>query len=238
MRPLLLLPLFALAVGCSTTTDGAHPHDQSVAGHDRAAADEQAAARAHGAQYDPNGAGPTGGCQSGRAANAYDVCWSSTANPTEAHQISQERHRKAAAEHRAASQALRDAEATACTGISAEDRDMSPFAHREDILSVEPLQEATGSAIASTPLTTGATVTVRAVRGLTTEWLQRIVDCHLARASSLGHAMPEMTYCPLVPKGVSARVTSSGSAFAVAIRSDDPAAAAEVLRRSQQLVSR
>jgi len=41
-----------------------------------------------------------------------------------------------AADHRAAAQALRDAEGTSCGGIAESDRDVSPFDHREDITSV------------------------------------------------------------------------------------------------------
>jgi len=44
-----------------------------------------------------------------------------------------------------------------------------------------------------------------------------------------------MPNCPLVPKGVVARVTSTGSGFAVAIRSDNPATAREILARARRL---
>jgi len=67
--------------------------------------------------------------------------------------------------------------------------------------------------------------------------LQRVINCHLARAASVGHSMPEMPYCPLVPKGVTAKVVSAGDGFNVEIRSDDPAAAEEVVKRGQALVA-
>jgi hypothetical protein len=70
---------------------------------------------------------------------------------------------------------------------------------------------------------------------LTAEWLQRVVDCHIARNNALGNNMPEMAYCPLVPKGVTAKVASLGNGFAVTIESKDPASAQEVLRRAQAL---
>ena len=94
-----------------------------------------------------------------------------------------------AADHRAASQALRDAEGRACAGLSDADRDESPFHHRDDIASVETLSEGSGS------------------RG----------PAHVVGAivsTALGHEMPEMPYCPLVPKG-SAKVTSVWSAHAL-----------------------
>jgi hypothetical protein len=83
----------------------------------------------------------------------------------------------------------------------------------------------------------GAVVVFRAVPGLTAEWLQRIVDCHVARNNALGNDMPEMSYCPLVPKGITAKVSSTGDGFAVTIESQDPNTAKEVLRRAQGLKS-
>lgn len=141
-----------------------------------------------------------------------------------------------AAEHRAAAQALRDAEARACAGIDEADRDASPFEHEGDIASVARLTEAAPAGHASAEHLVGATVVFRAVRGLTAEWLQREIDCHLARNDAVGHDMPEMPNCPLVP-ALSAQVRSTGDGFAVDIRGGDDAAAAEILRRAETLVA-
>ena len=70
--------------------------------------------------------------------------------------------------------------------------------------------------------TNGADIVFRAVPGMTPEWLQRIVDCHLARAAAVGHDMPEMSYCALMLKNVTGQVTSTGNGFAVAVTSQDP----------------
>jgi hypothetical protein len=78
---------------------------------------------------------------------------------------------------------------------------------------------------------------MRGKHGVRARRAQRIVDCHIARNNSLGNNMPEMAYCPLVPKGVSAKVSSTGNGFAVTIQSNDPASAQEVLRRAQALKS-
>jgi hypothetical protein len=48
-------------------------------------------------------------------------------------------------------------------------------------------------------------------------------------------SLPEMPDCPLVPNGVSARVSSTGNGFAVAIRSDDTKTAHEILTRAERL---
>lgn len=83
--------------------------------------------------------------------------------------------------------------------------------------------------------TAGAVVTFRAVPGLTAEWLQRLVDCHLARNAARGHVVPEMPNCPLVPKGAAATVRSTGDGFAVSISSSDDATAREIRARAERL---
>jgi hypothetical protein len=139
-----------------------------------------------------------------------------------------------AADHRAASQALRDAEASACAGIAEQDRDVSPFAHREDIVRVDPLN--TPASPRSASQLEGATITFRARPELTAQWLQRVVDCHIARNATLGHDIPEMAYCPLMLKQVKASVTGTATGFAVAVTSSDANTAREVLKRSQALL--
>jgi hypothetical protein len=69
------------------------------------------------------------------------------------------------------------------------------------------------------------------------QWLQRLVDCHLARNAALGHDVPEMPYCPLVPKGVTASVAPTTTGFAISVRADDTDTANEVLRRARMLVA-
>ncbi len=204
----------------------------SAAEHQAAARSESSAAEAHADQKDPS-ATPKQPLCSGRGG-----CWTSTASPTAQHSDAAKRHRDLAAKHRAASTALTDAEVRSCAGLSEEDRDMSPFAHKEDIQAVSPLTKETKSGKGSTSKEVGVTVVFRAVEGLTAEWLQRVVDCHLARASSVGHDMPEMGYCPLIPKGAEATVTSAGNGFAVNISAKDQATVDEIKKRGAMLSAR
>jgi len=44
-----------------------------------------------------------------------------------------------------------------------------------------------------------------------------------------------MPYCPLVPKGAKAKVTSAGNGFAVNVSADDSAAVAEIQKRASAL---
>jgi hypothetical protein len=189
------------------------------------------AAEGHEDQHDPSATTQSTVC-SGKGG-----CWTSVSNPTAEHADDAKRHRELAQKHRAASAALADAEARACVGLSEDDRDVSPFYHREDIESVSPLIEEVKAGKGTTKKEVGTTIVFRAVPGLTAEWLQRVVDCHLARAAAVGHDMPEMNYCPLVPKGAKAKVTSTGSGFAVNVSADDAATIAEIKKRAESLKS-
>ena len=232
---ILSLVVFALSACGPKKTPGSDPHDMSEAQHEQAAAQEEALAASDAEQFDPNATVTDVECGGTNPRSARRICWTSTTNPTAEHLAAAAQHEKMAADHRAASQALVAAEERACAGIDEADRAMSPFDHTEDIASVTPLTEHHSAGKATTQVTVGAAVTFRAVPGLTAEWLQRAVDCHIARNASLGNVVPEMPNCPLVPKGATAQVTSTGDGFSVAIRSDDPASAKDILARAQRL---
>lgn len=226
MKKLLITILLS-----ACATPGARPHDMSAAQHEQHARQEVSAADHDAAKYDPGALAIAPGC------GPYDaVCWRAKQNPTARFRDMAEQHRRAAADHRAASAALREIEATACAGIAAEDRDISPFERTEDIASTAPLSErrATGNGRAQT-ITVGARVVFYPVPGLTPEKLQRELDCHLARAAVLGHELPEMPDCPLVPKGVHARVVTTDRGLAVEVRGEDSTAAADIVARAERL---
>jgi len=205
----------------------------SAAQHEAMAKQEDTAAAGHEAQHDPNATAKTEHCPRGQS----NPCWTSTANPTAKHQSDADSHKEMAAKHRAAAGALAQAEAQACSGIDPEDRDESPFSHREDISTVAPLDRTVKNGKQTSTVAAGATVTFRAVPMLTTEWLQHEINCHLARAAAVGFDMPEMSYCPLMLKGVKATVSSAGDVFVVQVESDDANTAKEILSRSQALVA-
>src|SRR5579859_8138955 len=160
--------------GCASTP-GAQPQDMSKAQHEQAAASHEQMAEPHAQQYDP-----AASVEKQKCGDPRRPCWTWLANPTDEHKADAEKHRKMAADHRAAGQALRDAEARACAGVPDVDRDMSPFDHREDITGVTAYNTpAQGGAERKQGVTKlqGAVVTFRAVPGMTAEWLQRVVDC-------------------------------------------------------------
>jgi hypothetical protein len=222
-------------------SSGTEPHAMTADQHQAAAASEEKAAAGHAAQYDPKATdrrgaslGSYAACTSYLTSNCY-VPWQSTANPTARHREDSIRHQKVAENHRRASQAVREAEQRFCSGIPAADRDTSPFYHREDITVVEttkaePIYGGTGSP-------NGARVTFRAVPGLSGEWLQRVVDCHLARNAVVGSSDSTMSYCPLAVPHATASVVSTRGGFAVEITSDDPGSVLEIIKRCKALSS-
>lgn len=239
---IVLLP-GALLAACAATTPSGQPHDMSAVAHGEAARDHTQAAKEHAAAHRPDAAIERARCTAGRArpgpngAAIEEICWSSVENPTDAHRAMAEEHERQAADHRAASGALRDAETRTCAGIAPADRDMSPFERREDIVAVNALRRNEFYARTKMPpeMLRGAVVTFRAVPGLTAEWLQRVVSCHVARNAALGHVVPEMPDCPLVPMAVDARVSTAGDGFTIAVSSNNPKTAREILSRAERL---
>ena len=219
----------ATAAGSGCATSGTRPHDMSAAGHEQTAETAEAEAREHAARFDPSRVTTRKVC-SGRG-----PCWNEEVNPTTEHRAEAAELQRAAAEHRKAAEALRAAEARACAGLTDEDRDLSPFFHRGDVERVEPMYRNVGG---RGRFVTGATVVFAQVPGLTAEWMQKSLDCHMARNAAVGFDAPEMSYCPLAAKGVHAVAREAKGRVSVEITSDDKAKAEEVLRRAQLLAPR
>lgn len=215
--------MLVLVVGCGSSTTNPHAmsttrHDEAAESRDRGIATTEADCQAK--RRNELTAGP--GVPTSAAVDSeqlYTPCW----HASDRRVI--DAHTRAAADHRAASQALRDAESNACAGIAPEDRDLSPFERTSDIAAVEWSE-------------TGAIVTFRSVPRLSAKWLQRAVDCHLARSAALGHDLPEMPDCPLVPRGAHARVVAKGPSLAVELRGDNGAAIDEIRSRAMRLLER
>ncbi len=163
------------------------------------------------------------------------ICW---ANPrvsgaTQHETLRASEQRQDAAEHRKVSQALREAEARACADIAEPDIVNSPFSHRADIVDAQVLAvpEPDGSR-----RVVGARVRFHEIEKLTASWLQHVIDCQIARDNAMGHDVPELSYCPLVPRGATATVSVVPHGFQVDITSDDPAGASEIARRALELL--
>jgi len=201
--------------GCASTTP--KPVDQlGVGEHEKAASAAQREASEHRRLAEEYVAPP---CPS----NA--PCWSALSNPKAAMEREQaERQQRYAAEHRARAEKLREAEKRYCAGVSEYDRSVSPFFHIHDIRGVEPVTTPTGAL-------SGIVVSFKNIRGMTLDRIQSIVNCHIARDTALGHDVPEMADCPLVPR-VHAIVFRGDEGIVVRIMADDDAAAKQLERCS------
>ena len=223
------LAWFVLFAGCASapSTGSVRPDEMSAAAHEAEAREVDKAAAWHEKQYDPYAGRPTGPCVPAAGSTTSAPCFTQVANPTAEHLRTAEMLRKHAAEHRAASKLLRDAETRACAGVSSEDRDLSPFFHRESIVRVEPLRE---------PDTVGARVVFRPIEGLTPEFLQRLVDCHLARNAALGDEALGLEDDPLGLPAIKAQAMRVWDGIAIEVRSSKPETALKILARANALV--
>lgn len=235
MRSVMLpLSLAALSLtGCASTPPTPVSTEAAADQHEQLADMNAQAAAKQAAKYDPAARQTQYKCTGrggGRADIDIEMCWTSEVNPTADHLKKAQRLHALAEEQRATSEKLRQAEQSACTGVSELDRTMSPFSHPEDVAAVTPLKSA-----AARP--EGALISFRAIDGMTAPRLEKLVNCQLARNACLEHESQEMAYCPLVLRNVKATVTPTNDGlFSVSIRSDDPSIAQEVLRRSEALV--
>lgn len=223
--------LLATLAGSGCATSGTRPHDMSVAGHEKSASIAEAEASEHAAREPGESAreaSPQVMCRIG-------PCWREDATSAPQHGAAAVKLRAAAAEHRKAAAALREAESRACADLSEGDRDLSPFFHRDDIERVEPAYHRANSRLQALA---GATVVFAQVPGLSAGWMQKSLDCHLARNAAMGFDAQEMSYCPLAPKGVHAIAREKQGRVTVEVTAADARTGEEVLRRAQLLVPR
>jgi hypothetical protein len=166
---------------------------------------------------------PTVGALERQAGNADQtatpIAWS-TASIEDAGRIDEMRQLGIA--RRRESAELRAAEESACTGLAEVDRDASPFFHRSDYLSVEPIER-------------GVRAHFRHVQGLDADWLAHVVDCQIARDEVIGADAPETKDCPLAVKGATAHVNGERHGYAIEVRANDPASVEEIARRARAL---
>lgn len=217
------LPLLS---GCASA--GTKPGDMTAARHEAAAVAAEEEGARHDRQYDPNAR-----TQAPCSPYARELCSTPESfwNPTEAHGQQGTQYRRFAAKHRAASEALRAAEARACAGISDIEREASPF-RRRDIERVEAIEEKTLGRDA----VRGARVVLRDQAGASRDELQRLIDCHLAHWAVTGAQDPAVPSCPLALEGVTVEVKNREKSIAVEILAQDPRTAATVIANARALV--
>jgi hypothetical protein len=156
--------------------------------------------------------------------------WSYSMAPTMERTLAANRLRDEAARHRQVAKGLLDAEKRACAGLQQEDIDTGPFFHRSEIDKVTPV-EVNGALH-------GARIRFAAVPGLGAPWMQRAVECAMARAAVLGYPEDYLRESPLMLEGVTAAVLQDGAHVEVQVSSADPMTAAKILGRAEGLLVR
>ena len=115
-----------------------------------------------------------------------------------------------------------------CEGVT--DSEALARVPRESIDDVQPLRDTTDPLYDTQTYNrgklVGATVTVRPVRGLTRERLQRILECGFTMAATAG----TKTDWPKLPAGTTINVRSGGDSFIVDLRAANEKSAEEVLK--------
>jgi hypothetical protein len=111
----------------------------------------------------------------------------------------------------------------ACVGMRDVEMERGLTELRENIERVSPLHER--SLPKGPPALSGAEVVVAATRGMTSQWLARLVYCDTARHPATA----------LAPPGARTEVTPTAMGFVIAIRSSDRAVAHDIEYRAQRL---
>jgi hypothetical protein len=119
--------------------------------------------------------------------------------------------------------------AAACEGVADDESRKGLFPYREDIERVEPYKVEVSSK--EPARLAGATLYLRAEPGVTAEWLERVLACHLSHRIPC----PDGDRCPLEVGPLRVDARSAGPTFVVDVRARDPEAARETLRRARAL---
>jgi len=236
----LVLPLAAAGVGCSRPSPpprGYAAHMAVAEEHSRRAEAHRQAKRAVEAEH-PGPPEDNYQCgdidlynqltSAGKPMLPVRPCWNPVEERAERERVAAVREEQRAREERRAAARLVEAELAACRGISPEEIEHSPFAHRQEIAEVIPHRE--GDAVR------GVRIVWRPVPGLTVAWMEQAIACHRARFERLGEPPTYLTDDPTLVRGVTATVSLHSGRIEVLVEARDDVAASVALARAQDLV--
>jgi hypothetical protein len=166
--------------------------------------------------------------------DSSDAChryWTSFRNPTRKRFQEADKYRRDAERHGAASRELRDAENRACMGLSVGEREVSPFFHEDDIVSVAKV-----AIDAPSDVLTGARVVFRQLPDMTPGRLQRELDCEAAHDAAIGFSNLQDDQSLVAVQGIVAFVHPVAAGLAVELRPRDAAGSRLLGRRVDALV--
>lgn len=122
----------------------------------------------------------------------------------------------------------------ACAGLPRAEVDQAMGELLANVEGVESLHDSSNSKVP--PHLVGAVVQVRATRGMTSEYLGRVLQCHAAQRRAV--ACGSERSCALALEGANREVTTTPTGFAVTLRSRNAEVAREIERRARALASR
>lgn len=155
-------------------------------------------------------------------------CWNPVEERAQRQRLAAERlHRRAQAERHAAA-SLIEAEVEACHGISPEEVEHSPFAHRREIAEIIPHRER--------GQIRGVRIVFKPVIGLSPAWMEQAIACHRARFERLGEPPSYLADDPTLVAGAVTTVSLHRGHLEVLVETRDDVAAHVALGRAQDLV--
>lgn len=157
----------------------------------------------------------------------WSPCWSYDQSRTAAHQQRAEELRAEARRHRASARKLIEVERTVCAPLSEDELSRTPFFHRDDIATAEPVRD--GDRVI------GATITFKPVPGLGAAWMKVAIACHQARAATLGYPATYMSYDPTLLEHARFDAADRDGRVVVTVTASDDVDAAVVWSRSAAL---
>ena len=123
--------------------------------------------------------------------------------------------------------------AVACRDVPEAESHLAVLLSPDDVLRVDALAAHQHIDDPSVPPGEGALIVIAAQPFVTAVWLEQAIECHVARNAASGHAGASRS--PLDVDGARFGVTSASGTLIVAVTTDDPRAAREILTRARAL---
>jgi hypothetical protein len=123
--------------------------------------------------------------------------------------------------------------AVACRNVPEAESHLAVLLSPDDVLRVDALTAHQQIDDPTVPPGEGARIFLAAQPFVTALWLEQAIECHVARNAASGHAAASRS--PLDVDGARFGVTSAPGTLIVAVTTDDPRAAREILTRARAL---
>lgn len=156
-------------------------------------------------------------------------CWDPVEENAERQRAAAAREERRAQDERRAAASLVEAEVAACRGISPDEVEHSPFAHRAAIAEVIP--HTSGGKMR------GVRIVFKPVVGLTAAWMDKAIACHRARFARLGEPATYLADDPTLVPGASTTVRMRGGHLEVLVETGNDVAAHVALERARDLMA-